>query len=139
MFVPNDGVFAYAESEFPDLVKEAYDRHVVMTCPSILEPLLAAYRMVQINDERLKQLDAINQSLDSLGKDFGRLYTRWDKLSAQIDSLTNKKEEVGKTVQKLQKQFSRIQEGKPEIGGEADSSEEKDSSENPDASSDKEK
>lgn len=139
MFVPNDGVFAYAESEFPDLVKEAYDRHVVLTCPSILEPLLAAYRMVQINDERLKQLDAINQSLDSLGKEFGRLYTRWDKLSAQIDSLTNKKEEVGKTVQKLQKQFSRIQEGKPEIGGEADSSEEKDSSENPDASSDKEK
>lgn len=115
MFIPNDGVFAFAESEFPDLVKEAYDRRVVLTCPSILEPLLAAYRMVQINDERLKQLDAINRSLDALGKEFNRLYERWDKLSAQIDALSNKKEDVGTTVLKLRRQFDRIQVGHPEI------------------------
>lgn len=108
MFIPNDGIFAYIHNEFPELIELAKKKGVVMVSPTILQPLLASFRVIQLNAKKNKSIDLINKQLDALGKEFGRFIPRWESLNNNIQSLTKKSESFSKTVQKIGTRFDKV-------------------------------
>lgn len=111
MFIPNDGIFAFVENEFPELVDYARSKSVVMTCPTIIQPLIAAFKVIQNDAKKNKNLLKINDALAGLSDEFKRFGARWDSLQKTISTLGNKTNEFGKTVTKLDRKFSKISGG----------------------------
>lgn len=109
MFIPSDGVFAFVETEYPDLVELAKKKHVVMTCPCILTPLLGAFRVVQLDAARSRSLEQINAALNGLAKEFKAFAPRWEVLNKAIQGLTRKSDEFSITVKKLDNKFAQVQ------------------------------
>ena len=109
MFVPSDGVFAFVEKEFPDLVDAAKRKHVILTCPCIMTPLLSSFRVIQLDAARSESLSLINASLNKLAKDFKNFIPRWEALNKGIQSLTKKSEEFSTTVGKIGKSFDKVE------------------------------
>lgn len=109
MFIPSDGVFAFVETEYPDLVELAKQKRVVLTCPCILTPLLASFRVVQLDAARSESLSQINDALNGLAKEFKNFAPRWTKLNQAIQGLTKKSDDFSITVGKLNKRFDQVQ------------------------------
>ncbi len=128
MFIPSDGVFAFVETEYPDLVELAKKKHVVMTCPCILTPLLGAFRVVQLDAARSRSLEQINAALNGLAKEFKNFAPRWNKLNDAIQGLTTKSDEFSITVRKLDTKFAQVQQ--IDVNREASENEGKDKPEN---------
>lgn len=120
IFIPNDGIFAFIHSEYPDLVKEAIRSNVVLTSPSTLAPILVTFHAVQIDEERNKNLEKIKDALNSLGVEFERYEKRWNELAKNIESLQVKKDQMSVTVGKISNRFSEVSLGAPSKGKEED-------------------
>lgn len=108
MFVPSDGIFAYIQTEFPELVESARQKNVVMASPTILQPLLYSFRLMQIDSAKSENLQKIDAAITSLSADFDRFKPRWEKLQKDINSLTSSTEQFDKTVTKLGNKFAKI-------------------------------
>lgn len=113
MFIPNDGIFAYIEQEYPDLSDYARSKHVVIASPTILQPLLASFQIIQINNKRMKEVDVINKAITELSKDFKRFIPRWEDLYKRIQGLTKSSTEFDTTVGKIDRKFDRISGSQP--------------------------
>ncbi len=111
MFIPSDGIYAYINVNFPDLVDEAQRQNVVLTSPSTLQPLLASIHGLIIEYRRAEKLDELNQTLISLGQEFSRFTLRWDKLTQSIKTVSKWQEELDKTVTKISHKFNKINAG----------------------------
>lgn len=109
MFIPSDGVFAFVEKEFLDLVDAAKRKHVILVCPCIMTPLLSSFRVIQLDAARSESLSLINASLNKLAKDFKNFIPRWEALNKGIQSLTKKSEEFSTTVGKIGKSFDKVE------------------------------
>ncbi len=112
MFIPNDGIFAFIENEYKDLADYARSKAVVMTCPTIIQPLIAALRVIQNDSRKNKNLAKINDALTSLAKDFKNFGLRWDSLEKTIGTLQTKTSNFGTTVRKIDSKFNKISIGK---------------------------
>lgn len=108
MFIPSDGVFAFVEKEYQDLVELAKKKGVVMVCPCILTPLLGSFRVIQIDAAKSESLAQINAALNSLADNFKRFVPRWVALNKAIQGLTKKSDEFGTTVNKIGKDFTKV-------------------------------
>ena len=108
MFIPSDGVFAFVEKEYQDLVEFAKKKGVVMVCPCILTPLLGSFRVIQIDAAKSESLAQINAALNSLADNFKRFVPRWVALNRAIQGLTKKSDEFGTTVHKIGKDFTKV-------------------------------
>ncbi len=108
MFIPSDGVFAFVEKEYQDLVEFAKKKGVVMVCPCILTPLLGSFRVIQIDAAKSESLAQINAALNSLADNFKRFVPRWVTLNRAIQGLTKKSDEFGTTVNKIGKDFTKV-------------------------------
>ncbi len=111
MFIPNDGIFAFVENEYPELTEYARSKSVTMTCPTIIRPLIAALRVIQNDSQKNKNLLKINEALISLSKDFKRFGDRWSAIDKTIESLHNKTTDFSTTVKKLDSKFNKISGG----------------------------
>ena len=111
MFIPNDGIFAFVENEYPELTEYARSKSVTMTCPTIIRPLIAALRVIQNDSQKNKNLLKINEALISLSKDFKRFGDRWSAIDKTIESLHNKTTDFNTTVKKLDSKFNKISGG----------------------------
>ncbi len=109
MFIPSDGVFAFVETEYPELVELAKQKRVVLTCPCILTPLLGSFRVIQLDAARSESLVQINTALNELGKEFKKFAPRWENLNKSIQGLTKKSEDFSITVGKINKRFDQVQ------------------------------
>ena len=114
MFIPNDGIFAFIENEYKDLADYARSKAVVMTCPTIIQPLIAALRVIQNDSRKNKNLAKINDALTSLAKDFKRFGERWNSLEKTIGTLQEKTSNFSTTVKKIDNKFSKLNVGKTE-------------------------
>jgi DNA recombination protein RmuC len=108
MFVPNDGVFAFIEDEFPDLVSEARNLKVIIACPATLQAIIVVFHNAATEAERNKNLEAITSALQKLSVEFGNLSSRWDTLQKTIDATVKKTHDFDVTVGKIGKQFDKI-------------------------------
>ncbi|MCQ2742952.1 MAG: DNA recombination protein RmuC [Bacilli bacterium] len=108
MFIPNDGVFAYIQNEFPEIVEEARKKSVILASPTILQPIIASFRVVQIDAKRTKNLETITKALESLADEFRRFDARWKKIQSSISTLGKATNEFDTTVDKMSKKFMAI-------------------------------
>ena len=108
MFIPSDGVFAFVEKEYQDLVEFAKKKGVVMVCTCILTPLLGSFRVIQIDAAKSESLAQINAALNSLADNFKRFVPRWVALNKSIQGLTKKSDEFSTTVHKIGKDFTKV-------------------------------
>ncbi|HMM00219.1 MAG TPA: DNA recombination protein RmuC [Bacilli bacterium] len=111
MFIPSDGIYAYINVNFPDLVDEAQRQNVVLTSPSTLQPMLASIHGLIIEYRRAEKLEELNRALVSLGQEFSRFTLRWDKLTQSIKTVSKSQEELDKTVTKISHKFNKINAG----------------------------
>ncbi len=109
MFIPNDGVFAYVHNEFYELVEYAQKKNVVLVSPTILQPLLGSFRVIQIDAKKSKNIAKINEQLNALGKEFEHFIPRWSSLNNTIQQLTKKSSQFDITVGKIGKKFDKVQ------------------------------
>lgn len=109
MFIPNDGVFAYIHNEFPELIDYAKRKSVVLVSPTILQPLLASFRVIQIDAKKSKNIAKINEELNALGNEFKKFIPRWTALDNSIQGLVKKSDQFSTTVGKIGKRFDRVQ------------------------------
>ena len=108
MFIPSDGVFAYIQQQFPELREYAANKTVVIASPTILQPLIASFRVIQMDYERRSQTDKISAAIDGLTKEFNRFIPRWNTLNTQIGRLTTSSDQFNKTVNKIDHKFRLI-------------------------------
>jgi DNA recombination protein RmuC len=108
MFIPNDGIFAYIQNEFPDLVSEARSLGVIMSCPSTLQAIIVIFHNAAIENERSKNLKMIGDALNGLSKEFDRFSARWNALQRCIQSANKSTIELGTTVDKITNRFQKI-------------------------------
>ncbi len=109
MFVPSDGVFAYIHNAFSDLIEYAKRKNVVLVSPTILQPLLASFRLIQIDAKKSKNIAKINEALNTLAEDFKRFLPRWEKLNKSIKTLSSDSEKFTTTVNKISSRFEKVQ------------------------------
>ena len=109
MFIPNDGVFAYIHNEFPELIDYAKRKSVVLVSPTILQPLLASFRVIQIDAKKSKNIAKIYEELNALGNEFKTFIPRWTALDNSIQGLVKKSDQFSTTVGKIGKRFDRVQ------------------------------
>ncbi len=107
-FIPNDGLFAYIETEFYDLVTEAANDGVIFACPSTLQAIIYFFHAIVLEQARAENIEKIETLLRDLSKEFGRLDERWSNVSRQIKNAANSSNELDTTFKKITKQFSSI-------------------------------
>ena len=108
MFIPNDGIFAYVENEFPDLVSEARSLGVILACPSTLQAIIVVFHNAAVEAERSKNIEKINEALKGLSVEFDRFSKRWDEVQRSIQNAANKTVNLGTTVNKISSKFTKI-------------------------------
>ncbi len=108
LFIPNDGVFAYVENEFPDTVTKAREKKVIIACPSTLQAIVYLFHSMAIDQERNENVYKIEEALKGLSEDFRRLGERWGNVSKNIRSASDSAGKLDITFRKLTKTFDNI-------------------------------
>lgn len=111
MFIPNDGIFAYIENEFPDLVNESRGLGVILACPATLQAIIVVFHNAAMEAERNKNIEQINEALKGLSVEFQRFAARWNDVQRTIQNANNKSELLGTTVGKISRKFDSINKG----------------------------
>ena len=109
MFIPAEAVFAEIHAGHPDLVEEAYNKHVWMASPTTLMAVLTTARAVIKDAATREQVHIIRDHLARLGQDFGRFQKRMDNLKRHIDQAQEDVGEVHTSAQKITTRFGRIE------------------------------
>jgi DNA recombination protein RmuC len=129
MFIPNDGIFAFVENEFSDLVIDARNNHVIFACPSTLQAIIVIFHNAAVSEQRNENFEEMTKDLGLLSKDFERLAVRWDALQKNLNSALQKTKAMDTTVTKISHRFNSINEMSGNIAEIADDTEEDDDSE----------
>jgi len=108
LFLPAEAIFAEINAYHPDLLKEAYNKHVWITSPTTLMSTLTTIAMIIKNMERDKYAKVIQIELNKLAVDFSRYKERWDKLSRSIDTVSKDVKDIHVTTEKITKRFDSI-------------------------------
>ena len=108
LFLPAEAIFAEINAYHPDLLKEAYNKHVWITSPTTLMSTLTTLAMIIKNMERDKYAKVIQTELNKLAIDFSRYKERWDKLSRSIDTVSKDVKDIHVTTDKISKRFESI-------------------------------
>lgn len=109
MFIPNDGLFAFIQSEYRDLVEDAYRNGVLITSPSTLMALLVLFHNNFLERKRDENILIIGKLLKDLGTDFRRFNERWKGISSSFNALSHKVDNFDTTVRKIDRKFEKIQ------------------------------
>ncbi len=108
MFLPAEAIFAEINAYHPDLLKEAYRKHVWITSPTTLMSTLTTIHMIIKNLERNKYAKIMQEELNKLALDFERYKERWDKLSRSIETVSKDVKDIHVTTEKITKRFDSI-------------------------------
>ncbi len=104
MFIPNDGIFAYIESDddlYEQVVEYAYKKKVIITSPSTLQPILANLNLLRIKHETITNISNVLDQIDKVKKALLNYQTSWQNISNAIDSLAEKRDEFNKKIKTL--------------------------------------
>ena len=108
LFLPAEAIFAEINAYHPDLLKEAYNKHVWITSPTTLMSTLTTIYMIIKNMERDKYAKIIQDELKKLSMEFDIYRDRWDKLSKSIDTVNKEVKDIHVTTEKITKRFDSI-------------------------------
>jgi len=108
MFLPAEAIFAEINAYHSDLINYAYNKRVWITSPTTLMSTLSIVQMIIKNMERDKYTKVIHLELSKLSDEFARYRVRWDKLSKNIESVSNDIKDINITTDKITKRFDAI-------------------------------
>lgn len=108
MFVPAEAVFAEINAYHQDLIEYAQKKHVWIASPTTLMFLLTTVQIILRNIERDKYASVIQEELNLLSEEFIRYKERWNKLSQNIDRVSQNVKELHITSDKIEKRFKSI-------------------------------
>jgi len=108
MYIPSDAIFSYIEINMPEICEYARKSNVIIVSPTILIPLVASFKIMQLDDKKNKNIIKVNEALTKLGIEFKRFAERWQGISKSIDALSKNKNDFEITVDKIDKRFDSI-------------------------------
>ena len=108
MFLPSEAVYAELHSNFPELVREGFDRRVWIVSPTTCMATLNTMRAI-LKDARMReQAGAIRATLKNLHRDVELVVDRVDKLNTHfgqarkdLDGISTAAERAGKRAARL--------------------------------------
>ena len=109
MFIPSDAIFGFINGELYDVVEYANKKHVVITSPSTLQPILSNINMIKIEMEKNKNVSFILEQLKRLSVDFQKFVTDWDRFSKNLNQTLSVKEDFDNRIIQMKKKFERIE------------------------------
>ncbi|MEL6619594.1 MAG: DNA recombination protein RmuC [Pseudomonadota bacterium] len=120
MFLPSEAVYAELHANFPDLVREGFDKRVWIVSPTTCMATLNTMRAI-LKDARMReQAGEIRKMLRNLHRDVelvveraGKLETHFDQARRDVEGITTAAERAGKRAAKLDNfDFEELAEGK---------------------------
>ncbi|MBN1870182.1 MAG: DNA recombination protein RmuC [Candidatus Omnitrophica bacterium] len=87
LFIPNEQVFGFIQSEMPELMDEALRQKVVLCSPFTLYAMLSVIRQAFENFRYEKDLKKIILSIDQFAKIFERCKMRFEDIGKSIEKL----------------------------------------------------
>ncbi|WP_299694346.1 DNA recombination protein RmuC [uncultured Tateyamaria sp.] len=108
MFLPSEAVYAELHANFPDLVREGFDKRVWIVSPTTCMATLNTMRAI-LKDARMReQAGEIRKMLRNLHRDVelvveraGKLETHFDQARRDVEGITTAAERAGKRAAKL--------------------------------------
>lgn len=104
MFIPNDGIFAYIESDddlYQQVVEYAYNKRVILTSPATLQPILANLNLFRIKEETIANIATVLDGINKVKKYLSNYQSSWLDISKAIDALSKKRDDFSKKVKTL--------------------------------------
>lgn len=110
MFVPSDGVFAFIHAAlYEKIVCYAQKKHVVITSPSTLQPILFTIKSLHLNFDRTKNLKEILKELEGLMSEFKDFEQRWSNYNASLRKLVDDKtHDVDVKIKKIDSRYGKL-------------------------------
>ncbi|MCP4289511.1 MAG: DNA recombination protein RmuC [Gammaproteobacteria bacterium] len=109
MFIPAESVFAEIHAHHPELVEEAWRRHVWLASPTTMMAILTTARAALKDAATREQIDLIQKHLNFLSRDFSRFQERMERLSNHIRQANRDVEEAQLSARKISARFDRIE------------------------------
>jgi DNA recombination protein RmuC len=109
MFIPAESVFAEIHAHHPELVEEAWRRHVWLASPTTMMAILTTARAALKDAATREQVDLIQKHLNYLSRDFSRFQERMERLSLHIRQANRDVEEAQLSARKISARFERIE------------------------------
>ena len=108
MFLPSEAVYAELHANFPELVREGFEKRVWIVSPTTCMATLNTMRAI-LKDARMReQAGAIRKMLSQLHRDVelvveraGKLETHFDQARRDVDGITTAAERAGKRAAKI--------------------------------------
>ncbi|MEX0308984.1 MAG: DNA recombination protein RmuC [Tateyamaria sp.] len=108
MFLPSEAVYAELHANFPDLVREGFDKRVWIVSPTTCMATLNTMRAI-LKDARMReQAGAIRKELSMLVADVDRLGTRVGNLDRHFSQASKDIEDIKISAEKAGKRANRL-------------------------------
>lgn len=102
MFLPSDGAYILALQSEQELQTKASNKRVILTCPSLLLPILRTVEFVWRQDRQSKNSEKIADSA-------GKLY---DKFVGFVEDLEKVRQQLQQSERSLEDAFGKLKDGK---------------------------
>lgn len=109
MFIPAESVFAEIHAHHPELVEEAWQKHVWLASPTTMMAILTTARAALKDAATREQIDLIQRHLNFLARDFSRFQERMERLSQHIRQANRDVEEAQLSARRISARFERIE------------------------------
>ena len=108
MFLPSEAVYAELHANFPELVREGFEKRVWIVSPTTCMATLNTMRAI-LKDARMReQAGAIRRELGNLNKDVERLAMRVGNLDRHFSQARRDVEEIKVSSEKAAKRAGRL-------------------------------
>ncbi|MEX0369424.1 MAG: DNA recombination protein RmuC [Tateyamaria sp.] len=108
MFLPSEAVYAELHANFPDLVREGFDKRVWIVSPTTCMATLNTMRAILKDARMRKQAGAIRKELSMLVADVDRLGTRVGNLDRHFAQASKDIEDIKISAEKAGKRANRL-------------------------------
>ncbi len=108
MFLPAESIFAEIQAFYEDVVTYSQKKRVWLVSPTTLMAVLTSIQIMLKDAERSKYTQIIQEQLIKLSEEFSRYKIRWDRLSKDIEKVSNDVRDINTTTTKISTKFEQI-------------------------------
>jgi len=110
LFIPNEQVYAFVQSELPDLIDDSLSKKVLLTSPFTLYAVIAIVRQAHENFHFSQATREIVRSIGSFRQAFEKFKSRFEKLGDQLDKAQSAYADIaGPSYKMLDQAVARIE------------------------------
>lgn len=111
MFIPNEGIFAYINSNntlFREVIEYANNKKVILSSPSVLQALLITIKEINKNNVISKNIKNIIDELKKFNKENKSLIDEWNNFNKSFNKLSEQKDKFNIKVEKVNKKANNV-------------------------------